>query len=196
MMADPIDEKEYFCLQDIVAGINRDCLEVKKWSVTSASIVAVIGQVGLSNLVPILWIILILSISFWLTETVWRVNQWSFIRRIRQLEVKSPRNPQISHSWARFYMGQASAEQPGRQWDRDQAEGSLAGSFKRFIALETCLPHGVIAMVAVVALILMASGWLSFASDGPKIQHIAGKLDVHLDDQARVAPSQRLNSKP
>lgn len=164
--ARPSDEKEYYFLQEIVSGINKDCLEIKKWSVTAASAAAVVGQVGLSNMEPILLIIAILALVFWLTETVWRVNQWAFIRRIRELEAKNPNGPRISSRWSRFYLGSGSKEYI---WNRPDGEASLGNSFRHFWKARTFFPHLVI-LVAALFFLVDPGGWMvekARGSDSP-----------------------------
>lgn len=172
------NEKEYFVLQDIVTGINKDCLEIKKWSVTTASIAAVVGQVGLKNIVPVLIVIVVLAIGFWITETIWRMNQWAFIRRIRELEDQAGA-PGISSGWRRFYVGGTAA---ATESNYEEGEATFGRAWGHFWAWRTCLPHAFLVLAAAGFLLAHAVGLLALTPDsaGPQPQQIEGKLDVQL----------------
>ena len=171
--ADPY--REYYFVEQIVTDINKDCLEIKKWSVTAASAIAVVGQVGPLDFVLVLPIIALLALIFWITEAVWRINQWAFIRHIRELEAKVPEGPQISTRWGRFYFGEASAT-----GDYAEGEWSRKRAWTHFWAPRTALPH---IIIVALALGLMLFDWtvgLVSAPPPAKPQRIEGSLDVRL----------------
>jgi hypothetical protein len=175
------DYKEYYYVQDLVTGFNKDCLEIKKWSVAVASFVAVVGQSGLSNLSLVLLTIVALAFVFWVTETIWRMNQWAFIRSARQLEAAEGA-PKVSTRWAEHYL---SRPRP----DTDK-EGSVRGALKHFAAPRTFLPHGVIILLAGVAFCTLTA-WDPGSSEAPVPQRIEGSLDVNLHGAAgSAAPAQ------
>lgn len=183
--------KEYYFLESLVNNANADCLEVKKWSVTAATAVAVIGQVaGISAYIDLL-IIVMLALAFWLTETRTRMTQWSFIRRIQQLETLHPGGPQISHSWTRFYFGRAAwkkmraAAKP--EWDDD--EGEAQRFWHHFRTSSTMLPHVLVLLVAVAAAALLF-GYRQYgpqSADKPQKEALSGDVTVHLLQAPRPA---------
>lgn len=96
--------KEYFHLQSIVDGYNKDCLTIKSWSVTVS---AVALGVGIQRGLPLLAVVAgITSLAFWLAEGYWRANQWAFIQRIREIELRRHMySPLISYGWANYFEG-------------------------------------------------------------------------------------------
>jgi hypothetical protein len=170
-------DNQYYHVQDIIRGINQNSHDVKKWSVTSASIVAVVGQIGISNVVPVAALVALLAFAFWVTETVWRMNQWAFIRSLRNLE-KDPTFPTISTGWSDAYYGKTSSKA-----DPKTPEKSWSGFLRRFIQWETSLPHLLIILFAGMAITLSLTGILP--ADGEKAEKIAVEGPVHLDLQKR-----------
>ncbi|HEV2866722.1 MAG TPA: hypothetical protein VGX37_09415 [Allosphingosinicella sp.] len=169
--AEKPDTKEYYYVQDLITGFNKDCLEIKKWSVATASIVAIVGQGGLKNLSLVLLTILVLAFVFWITETIWRMNQWAFIRYVRQLELK-PGAPQISRKWAEAYLGQATPE------PAVDPEGSFRAFLEHFLRPRTFLPHGIVFGLAFIAL-ASSDRWRP-AAEPEQPQRIEGSVDVRL----------------
>lgn len=185
--------KEYYFLESLVNNANADCLEVKKWSVTAATAVAVIGQVaGISAYIE-LAIIAILAVAFWLTEARTRMTQWSFIRRIQQLETLHPDGPQISHSWTRFYFGRQAFDElraaKTPEWDNDVGEAKRLGH--HFWTSSTMLPHAFVLLVAVVAAIGLFA-WRQYGpepAEKPQKEALSGDVTVHLLQGNRATPA-------
>lgn len=180
------DWKEYYYVQDLITGFNKDCLEIKKWSVATASIVAVVGQSGLRNLPLVLMLIMALALVFWITETIWRMNQWAFIRYVRTLEpVKGA--PRISGKWAEAYLGEKcpvqTLDEPCAMDSRKEYQQFLSHLVKG----RTFLPHGVILVLAGAALALVLSGVFTEPAREPSPQEIRGSLDVRLEGEAGSA---------
>jgi hypothetical protein len=187
--AAPKDWKEYYYVEDLVTSFNKDCLDIKKWSVGAASIVAVIGQGQLSYLPLVLETIVALALIFWVTETIWRMNQWAFIRYLRDLEDGSCRDkPGISHGWSKYYLG---ADEARKKWIRNffiaDREGSVRGALKHFVTPRTALPHLLI-VVAALAALPASVRWSHPSAAAKEPQRVEGKLDVRLEgDAARPA---------
>ncbi len=144
-------DKQYYCLQDTVGGINSACLEIKKWSVTSASIVALIGQLGVGRLGYVMAIVAILSLSFWITEAIWRETQAAFITHIRAIE-KDDNVLSISRQWSKNYLGDEETTRSVKFWTN-------------FFKPETYLPHGIIFAVSGVLALLIFCGNLDLGTD-------------------------------
>ncbi len=134
--------KEYYFVQDIISKFNSDCLTIKQWSVTSASVVAVVGQAAFPALIPVALVVAILACSFWVTETVWRRNQSAFIHYVRELETATPGGPQVSHNWSKFYLKSDGKTLP-LSWP------------VVMIMPQTCLPHVIILAIALLVLGLL-----------------------------------------
>ena len=168
-------DKQYYYVQDIISGINGNCHEVKKWSVTSASIVAVVGQVGISDIGWVAAIIGLLASAFWVTETIWRMNQWAFIRSLRGREgdAGAPA-PQISTGWSDAYYGGTSPE-ASPTWP----EKSWKGFWARFFQWETSLPHLLIVLFALTAVAIVRLGYIHPPVDS--VDRITIEGPVHLD---------------
>lgn len=171
--------KEYYYLQGMVSDFNKDCLEVKKWSVALAAIVAGVGQSSLANPKPMFVIVMLLAIAFWGTETFWRMNQWAFIRRIREIEATSAGCPAISSGWARFYIGPSNAVRPNTDWNGVEGESNGLRFLANLLALRTCLPHAFI-IAAALFFWLDPCHFLPGSPPPPAPQRVAGVLDVHL----------------
>jgi len=147
-------DKQYYELQGIVSGINASCPEVKKWSVTSASIIALVGQLGIGRLAWVMAIVALLALAFWTTEAIWRKTQAAFILHIRTLEANDSTNVlQISQQWSRNFLGNENTEQKAMFW-------------RRFWAWETMFPHLLIVLLSALPAILLIAGWLDVAQDG------------------------------
>ena len=168
------DWKEYYFIQDLITGFNKDCLEIKKWSIGIASIVAVVGQAGLANLPAMLVVIASLALVFWVTETIWRMNQWAFIRCVRKFEEEEG-SPQISKNWASHYVWFGGGNEAYR-------EGTPVRFVKHFITPRTFLPHGLIVLLALVALATIDK-WRPAASDEEEAQRIEGSVAVRIEGQ-------------
>ena len=168
------DWKEYYYVQDLITGFNKDCLEIKKWSIGIASIVAVIGQAGLANLPAMLVVIAALALVFWVTETIWRMNQWAFIRCVRKFEEEED-SPQISKNWASHYVWFGGGSEAYR-------EGSPWRFIKHFSTPRTFLPHGLIVLLALVAFATIDK-WRPAASDEEEAQRIEGSVAVRIEGQ-------------
>jgi hypothetical protein len=96
--------KEYFHLQSIVDGYNSDCLTIKSWSVTVSAVA--LGAAITEKLPSLALVAVVTSLSFWLSEAYWRANQWAFIQRIREIELRRyAYSPLISYGWAKHFQG-------------------------------------------------------------------------------------------
>lgn len=181
-------EREYYFLEDLISRFNSDCLEIKKWSVTSASAVAVAGQFGGTPPAVQLSIIAALAIAFWVTETLWRVNQWAFIRRVQQMEAVGD-VPQVSSSWTRFYLGKVKYDvlkaDAAKWWDMAPGETSPGRVLSHFLQLRTSLPHGLITLLAAGLLI---ANWYGVLPDGRADAGGSIKIELPLRDDAGKRP--------
>ena len=181
--------KEYYYIQNLVTGFNQDCLEIKKWSVALASIVAVVGQSGLANLKPMLVVIILLALAFWVTETVWRMNQWAFIRCIRKIESGSGNVPKISSGWARYYIGTKAQQQIEKDLADKRGESSFSRMFENFRAGRTAMPHAII-IIAALFFLIDPFHFLPAGAPPAKPQQVLGSLNVHLvGSGAQPAPT-------
>lgn len=177
--AEKPDWQEYYFTQQLVTGFNSDCLEVKKWSVTAASGIAVLGTAAEVHLPAVFAIVATSALAFWITETVWRMNQWAFVRSIRRLEednANHPGYPQVSTRWAGFW-GQAAGSGDG-------SEGTLAAGLRHFIGARTMLPHAFVFGASALGLVLSGLGLVDLTgrNEPPKPTEVhavvSGSLEV------------------
>lgn len=188
--------KEYYYVQNMVTDFNKDCLEIKKWSVALAAIVAGVGQSSLANPKPMFVIVMLLAIAFWVTETFWRMNQWAFIRRIREIEAGGRGCPTISTAWARFYYGPVNAARPNADWNAARPEGGARGFLKNCYAGRTSLPHAFI-LAAAMFFWFDPFHFLAVSSAPPAPQQVAGTLNVKLvGGDGNAVAGQPANGQP
>ena len=185
-------EKEYYFIEELISSINSDCLEIKKWSVTTASAVAVAGQLTGTSVTVQLLIIASLALAFWLTETQWRINQWSFIRRVQELEAADRAGPQVSSGWVRHYRGKAFYDRylakPAEHWLDPRGESELGRRISHFFELRTSLPHILVVAIAGTALVYFTL-WVTPEAPKPALQQLSGSVSVELKPAPNPGPA-------
>lgn len=75
---------EYYKLWDFVQGYDNVFLSIKTWGVTLSS--AAIGLAFIQSSVPTFLIAFFLALSFWLTETRYKLFQLTHLLRVVELE--------------------------------------------------------------------------------------------------------------
>lgn len=81
----PLLKEEYFHLQKTVEDFDQRGLTIKAWSVT-ASMAAIGASISHPKAAALCLVAAVASLSFWITEALWKGFQQSYYPRIRTIE--------------------------------------------------------------------------------------------------------------
>lgn len=101
-------KEEYFHLQKIVEDFDQRTLTIKAWSVTT-SMAGIAASFLHSNAAVISLLAALASLSFWMTEALWKEFQQCYYPRIRALEAAfstgdaTERPFRINNTWSQTY---------------------------------------------------------------------------------------------
>jgi hypothetical protein len=101
-------KEEYFHLQKTVEDFDQRTLTIKAWSVTT-SMAGIAASFLHSDAAVLSLLAALASLSFWMTEALWKEFQQCYYPRIRNLEVAfskgdtTERPFRINRTWSRTY---------------------------------------------------------------------------------------------
>jgi hypothetical protein len=139
---------EYLHLQNVVVSYDGQLLTIKAWSVTAS--LAGLAAAFSTHSVWLLVLSLISSVLFWITEALWKAFQHAYYGRINELESDFTLDEQT-----------LAPMQTWKRWNEDfPAKVSFKETCERLKWLHVLLPHGFVAGVSLLLLILVAAGRL------------------------------------